>query len=212
MTEKVYYNDQYLKELDAKVVKVLPNKVLLDRTIFFPQTNTEPGDFGKISNYKISGLKKENDDIWHIFQKSVEIKENDIVKLEIDWNKRYKAMRLHSTLHMVASIFDSLFSERAVAGAVKADLTNAYIVFKHQLSDEKLPMVIKEAQKIIENGVEIITMWDDKREGFRWCQIGDYSPIPCGGLHVKNTKEIQQIKSFKQELDGQREKIIIEIL
>ncbi|MCD6092747.1 MAG: hypothetical protein J7J38_01865 [Candidatus Aenigmarchaeota archaeon] len=68
MTEIIYYQDQYNKEIEATIVKIDGNKVLLDKTIFIPQTNTEPDDFGKINNMKIAGSKKDGDRIWHIFQ------------------------------------------------------------------------------------------------------------------------------------------------
>lgn len=63
ITELVYYQDQYRKELEARIVKVQGNQILLDKTIFIPQTNTEPGDFGKINNIKISGSKKDEKEI-----------------------------------------------------------------------------------------------------------------------------------------------------
>ncbi len=59
MTELVYYEDQYKTEIEAKVLKIEGNKILLDKTIFIPQTNNEPGDFGKVDNMKIAGSKKD---------------------------------------------------------------------------------------------------------------------------------------------------------
>jgi Ser-tRNA(Ala) deacylase AlaX len=59
MQELIYYQDQYKTEIEAKVKKVEGNKILLDKTIFIPQTNTEPRDFGKIQEVKIAGSKKE---------------------------------------------------------------------------------------------------------------------------------------------------------
>ncbi len=122
MTELIYYQDQYKKEIEAKVVKIEGNKILLDKTIFIPQTSTEPGDFGKINNMKIAGSKKDGKDIWHIIPKQIPFKEGDIVKLELDWNKRWLAMRLHSALHLLAGPFDKNFGKRAVAGAIKGSI------------------------------------------------------------------------------------------
>jgi len=205
MTELIYYQDQYKKETDASVIKVEGNRILLDKTIFIPQTNTELGDSGKVQDIKIAGSKKEGDDVWHIIPQHNPFKVGDKVKLTLDWKYRLNAIRLHSALHLLAGIFDSKFKERAVAGVVKPK--NAYLVFKHELPDEMIKQAITEANTDIKSGAEIKTYWDKKRKGFRWCAIKDYPPIPCGGLHVKNAKEIGELIFTNKE----KEKITIAI-
>ncbi len=205
MTDLIYYKDQYKTEVEAKVVKVEENKILLDKTIFIPQTNTELGDFGKIQDIKISGSKKEDEEVWHITGQYNPFKVGDKVKLTLDWKYRFNAIRLHSALHLLAGVFDSKFKERAVAGVVKPK--NAYLVFKHDLPDEMIKQAIAEANMDIKSGAEIKTYEDAKRKGFRWCAVKDYPPIPCGGLHVKNAKEIGTIILERKE----EEKITITV-
>lgn len=209
MTELIYYQDQYKKELEAKVVKIEGNMVLLDKTIFIPQSNTESGDLGKINGIKISGLKKDEKEVWHIIQKQITFQVGDTVKLELDWNKRFLAMKLHSALHLLAGPFDKNFEKRAVAGAVRGD--QAYLVFKEEIADEIIDKAIEQANKDIENGLEIKSYWDEKREGFRWTQVGNYPAIPDGGLHVKNTKEIGKIKLVSKELEQKKQKIVFSL-
>lgn len=52
MTELRYYKNQYLKEIEAKIVKMENNRITLDKTIFIPQTNTEPGGLRENKQYK----------------------------------------------------------------------------------------------------------------------------------------------------------------
>ena len=209
MTELIYYEDQYKKEIEAKILKIEGNRIVLDKTIFIPQTNTEPGDYGKINNMKIAGSKKETQDIWHIFPKPIPFQEEDIVKLELDWNKRVSSMRLHSALHLLAGPFDKNFSKRAVAGAIKGN--QAYLVFKEEIGDEIIDKAFQQANKDIQTSLEIKSYWDEKREGFRWTKVGEYAPIPDGGLHVKNTKEIGKINLVSKELEQGKQKITISI-
>jgi len=209
MTELIYYQDQYKKEADAKVMKVEGNRILFDKTIFIPQTNTELGDFGKAQDIKIAGSKKEGDDVWHILPQYNPFKVGDKVKLTLDWKYRLNAIRLHSALHLLAGVFDSRFKERAVAGVVKPK--NAYLVFKHELPDEMTKQAITEANADIKAGVEIKTYWDEKRKGFRWCTIKDYPPIPCGGLHVKNAKEIGEIILVNKKMEQGNQRITIAV-
>lgn len=209
MTELIYYQDQYQKELEAKVVSIEDNRILLDKTIFIPATNTEPGDFGKINGMKIAGSKKDGDDIWHIIPKHIPFQVGNTVKLELDWNKRLLAIKLHSALHLLAGPFDKNFQRRAVAGAIKGK--QAYLVFKEEVSDEIIDNSLKQANDDINNGLEIKSYWDKERKGFRWTQVGEYLPIPDGGLHVKNTKEIGKLILASKELEQGKQKIIISV-
>lgn len=63
MTDILFYENPYLKELQTKVTKIDGNRVLLEKTIFFPQTSTEPGDIGKINDVKVVGLKRDGEEI-----------------------------------------------------------------------------------------------------------------------------------------------------
>lgn len=208
-TKILFHKDSYLKESQTKVIKVEGNRILLEKTIFFPQTSTEPGDIGKVNDRKIVGLKKENGEIWHILNKPPVFKEGDIVNLQIDWNKRYNMMKLHSALHLLAGVFDIRFKERAVAGAIKSN--SAYLVFKHELSDGIIQKALDQANKDIKEELEIKTYEDKKRKGFRWCHVGNYIPIPCGGLHVKNTKEIGGVILKEKITETEKQKLIVEI-
>ena len=209
MTKKLFYEDAYIKKHQTKVVKIKGNKILLKETIFFPQTSTEPGDIGKINDYKVVELEKEGEEIWHIIDKTSLFKEGDTVNLELNWDKRYKIMRLHSGLHLWAGIFDSRFKERAVAGIVKSNL--AYLVFKHEIDDNIIQKTLEQANEDIKKELEIKTYEDEKKKGFRWCKIGNYIPIPCGGLHVKSTKEIGKIILKEKIIEQGKQKLIIEV-
>lgn len=158
---------------------------------------------------KIAGSKKDGNDVWHIIPKQISFQLGDTVKLELDWNKRLLAIKLHSALHLLAGPFDKNFQKRAVAGAVKGK--QAYLVFKEEVTDEMINKSLEQANKDIENGLEIKSYWDEKREGFRWTQVGDYPPIPDGGLHVKNTNEIGKLILVNKELEQGKQKITISI-
>lgn len=210
MNELIYYQNQYQKELEARVLKVEGNKILLDKTIFIPASNTEPGDLGKINDIKIKASEKKGDEVWHILPGNHSLKEGDSVKLELDWDNRLKMMRLHSALHLFAGPFDKNFGKRPVAGAIKGN--EAYLVFKEEIPDEIINSAIEQINKDLESGLEIKSYWDEKREGFRWTQVGDYLPIPDGGLHVKNVKEIGKIILKDKKLDDGKQKLVISII
>ena len=57
----------------------------------------------------------------------------------------------------------------------------------------------------------IKSYWDEKRKGFRWTQVGEYAPIPDGGLLIKNAKEIGKIRLVSKELEQGKQKLTISI-
>jgi len=50
-----------------------------------------------------------------------------------------------------------------------------------------------------------------KRKGFRWCKVGEYDPIPCGGVHTKNTKEIEKLSCKERLVESGKQKIVVEL-
>ena len=80
-----------------------------------------------------------------------------------------------------------------------------------EIPDEKITQAIKQANTDIKSGADIKTYPDEKRKGFRWCAIKDYPPIPCGGLHVKNAKEIGEIILVSKKIEQGNQRITITI-
>ncbi len=97
MTEKLYLNDSYVKEFEAKVVSVNTNGLILDRTAFYPTGGGQPNDTGTLliagKVCKVIDVKKISNEVVHILETSHDVKEGEIVKGTIDWKRRYICMR-----------------------------------------------------------------------------------------------------------------------
>jgi len=207
MADLIYFQDQYKKDLEAKIVEIQGNKVLLDKTILFPDTSTEPGDLGKINGLDIIKSEKMNGNIWHVFNQPPSFTVGDTVKIDLDWTRRLTVMKIHSALHLLGGVYENAFGKRAVAGAVKGN--QGYLVFKEELSQDIINQGIEKANNDIKVGLEIKSYWDEKRPGFRWTQVGTYPPIPDGGLLVKNTNEIGTIGLSTAEYKQGKQKVTI---
>jgi len=133
MTNALYLNDSYLKEFSAKIIKAEGNKIILDQTAFYPEIigsdqATDPKglafqtcsgsasvcggqlcDFGKLirnnEEFNITDVRKENDEIVHYTDKEG-LKIGDEVKGIIDWDRRYKMMRMHTAAHILSAIIN----------------------------------------------------------------------------------------------------------
>lgn len=202
--KQIYFEDPYQKEATSTILKVDGDKVWLKENLFFPKTKGEPNDLGSISNIQIKSVEKDGDEVILTLDKEAPFKEDQEVEEVLDWDFRYNAMKLHSALHFVAGIFERDAGVRAVAGNVYND--KAVLTFKTPVPQNLVVSVEETANELIAVCGDIKTFWDEKREGFRWCQVMDLEPIPCGGLHIKNVGEIGKL-----EIDGNGAKVEVKI-
>src|SRR3989344_34185 len=107
MTEAIYLKDHYLKEFEATVTKVEGNFIILDKTLFYPNSGGQPHDTGKLIKdnqvFNVIFVKKLSQDISHEVDKPG-LKQGDKVKGVIDWERRYKLMKAHTSAHIVSEI------------------------------------------------------------------------------------------------------------
>ena len=107
MTELLFRDDAYLKTATARVVAVRDGKVELDRTIFYPLGGGQPGDTGFLTRgngdrVAIADTRKGETpgSVAHVIATGSALPEvGEAVSLEIDWERRYALMRLHTALH-----------------------------------------------------------------------------------------------------------------
>lgn len=190
--KQLYYEDGYKKEAKTTVLKAEGAKVWLQDNLFFPKTLGEPSDIGEIEGIKVKEAQKEKENVVVVLEKEAPFKKDQEVSEKLNWDFRYNAMKLHSSLHFVAGIFERDAGVRAVAGNVYED--RAVLTFKTPVPEQVVISVEETANELINVCGDIRTFWDEKREGFRWCQVMDLEPIPCGGLHIKNIGEIGKIE------------------
>ena len=142
----------------------------------------------------------------------------ETLTLEIDWERRYKLMRLHTALHVMSCV-------------VVAPVTGGNIAPDKGRLDFDIDMSLLDAEKIeretnllIARGVETETVWitDDELDArpelvktmsvqpprgagrVRLLKIPGIDLQPCGGTHVKNIAEIGGIRVLKIRSEGRR--------
>ena len=109
MTEELFRKDAYLKSCQATVVSVNLEGIVLDRTIFYPEGGGQPGDSGRLvtddgRSITIIDSNKGETGINHIWEEGVSpLSVGDMVTAEIDWERRYLHMRIHTALHVLCA-------------------------------------------------------------------------------------------------------------
>ena len=198
----LYYQDPYLKEMEAEVTGIDENKITLDKTIFYPQAAGEPGDTGFLNDFRVVDTQLVDKKIAHIVE-SHSLKVGDRVKAVLDWERRYKLMRMHTALHLLFNVCQEILGEiKAVGSNVGEEKSRVDIFLEGSVTAELREKIEGRCNEIISKGEEVKIWWDEEREDFRWTQIDDLQKMPCGGLHVRNTKEIGKLKIIKRERIG----------
>lgn len=209
-TEKLFYQNQYQKGFEAKVISVEGSQIVLDKTCFFPQGGGQVGDIGVINGVKVLDTKKSEAGkiIFHIMEKENALKVGDSVKGEIDWERRYKIMKLHSADHFVYFFMQQVFPgcKYASSGIVDDKKSRIdYIFEQNNFDKEKLKEVEQKTNKFLKEGHEIKTWSENDNPDYRYwnCDMnGTEFRMPCGGTHPKNTNEIGIVKIEKGKNPG----------
>ncbi|UCH01939.1 MAG: alanyl-tRNA editing protein [Candidatus Bathyarchaeota archaeon] len=193
----LFRKDPYKVTFTAEVTNANGKKIILDRTCFFPQSGGQVGDKGEINGVKVTDTQKDKDlNVVHILDSEPIFKAGDSVIGTIDWERRYKIMRLHSASHIVYYVMQIIFGkdcETASSGLVDDKKDRSDYLFKEKLDREKISKVEERANKIIAMDYEIKTWGDHKNPNYRYWKIYPFKAMPCGGTHVKNTIEIGKI-------------------
>lgn len=209
ITKQIYYEDAYKKELECKILKVEDKGSLLnlvvDQTIFYPEGGGQPSDLGKIGEAIVEYVRIIDGEIIH--QAKGQLKEGETVKQVLDWNWRYKYMRIHTAGHL---LHDVLMKKVSGLTPVKGGHgKKPFIEYVGSVDTAKKSEIEMEVNNILQKGLEVVTKFVNYEELEKECQfippnipknkplrmikIGDYPGMPDGGVQVANTKEIGKI-------------------
>lgn len=215
--------DSYQKEFNAQVTKVEGNFIVLGKSLFYPSSGGQPHDTGKIMKdnrkFNVIFVKKLSQDISHEVDKPG-LQVGDHVKCIIDWDRRYKLMKGHTSAHIVSEIIHK--KTQALITGNQIDLDKIRIDFSLDNFDkEKFKEYIEEANQIIQQDLPISISFTTRDEAMKLPQIsklakglpefikdirlvsiGNFDIQADGGTHVKSTKEIGTLEFINAENKG----------
>jgi misacylated tRNA(Ala) deacylase len=228
MTQLLFREDAYLKTATAQVVSVSERGIELDRTVFYPLGGGQAGDSGALirangERVQIADTRKGDgtDRVLHIpAAASVTPAPGETVTLQIDWERRYRLMRLHTALHLMSCVIVA----PVTGGNIVPD--KARLDFDIDLSQLNAEHIERQTNALIASGVETQTVWITDAEldaqtdlvktmsvqpprgagRVRLLKIPGIDLQPCGGTHVANIGEIGGIKVLKIRSEGKHNK------
>jgi len=219
-TEQLYYVDTYMREFDAKVLKVINNEfVVLDKTCFYPEGGGQPADHGYFAygggvQAEVVDVQKIGRVIVHKIKASKLPKEGSTVRGILDWEKRYALMKAHTGTHLVNGAARRVLGEHVWQSGTQKGVESTRLDISHyrRLTPEEVHKIETLANEAVLANMQVETTWlprneAESRYGFRLYQggavpgkdirvvkTGEWDVEACAGTHLKNTGEIGFIK------------------
>jgi alanyl-tRNA synthetase len=210
MTERLYYNDSYQREFQARVVERSADgrTVYLDRTLFYPASGGQPFDVGSIAGVAVVEVVDEEERIAH--RLAAPLASAGEVAGEIDWTRRFDHMQQHSGQHLLSAVFEELFGLHTVSFHLGAE--SATIDLEGRPVEARMVAEAEQrANEVVAENRALDVRFEDasqaqglrkasEREGtLRIVSIAGLDRSACGGTHVRSTGEIGTILLRKTE-------------
>ncbi len=229
----LFQEDSYLREFEATVTRVDGDRVFLDATAFHPRpaggldadTGFLEGPRGRVR--VVDTVLAEDGDVAHVAP-GHGLEPGDRVWGVIDWDRRYRMMRLHTASHVLAAVLYDRYGARVTGGHISPDL--ARDDFDLSMVDDwkaALQWAVEETNRILARCLEVRVYWLPREEALRipgLVKLADKLPpevdrlriveIPGvdvqadGGPHVRNTCEVGGIRLVRLESKGRRRRRI----
>lgn len=223
MTDELFRQDSYLKECDAVVVASGDQAVTVDRTVFYPLGGGQPGDTGSMrwasgSAQVVDTRYGQSGEILHCVPDGSPLPAvGDTVHLELDWERRYRHMRMHTAMHLLGAVLkygvtggnistdksrldfdmEDTVDKDAVGAALQALVAEDHPIRCRWISDAEL-----DANPEL---VRTMSVQPPRGKGeIRLLEIEGVDLQPCGGTHLKSTAEVGAVRIGKVEKKGRR--------
>jgi misacylated tRNA(Ala) deacylase len=225
MTGLLFRDDAYATEFEAEIISAAPGRVVLDRTLFYPEGGGQPGDTGVLllpggRELKVTDTKKgeQPGTVAHLLaDAAVELAPGTRLAGRIDWDRRHRLMRMHTCLHLLSAVIIAPVTGGAVGdgyGRLDFDLPESPDQAEVQ---QKLDALIQrdapvsfrwitdaelDAQPEL---VKTLSVQPPRGAGkVRLVQVQGIDLQPCGGTHVARIGEIGQVLITKVEKKGKQ--------
>ena len=223
MTEALFRDDAYLRDCDATVLATDDGAVVLDKTVFYPMGGGQPGDAGRL-DWDGGGASivdtryGEQGAIRHVLADGDDPPAAGTpVRAVLDWERRYRHMRMHTALHLLGSVlrfgvtggnigteksrldFDMQdpVDKEAVTDALRSLVSKDCAVTCRWITDEELaaqPDLVRTMSVKPPSGAGKV----------RLLEIDGVDLQPCGGTHLRSTAEVGDVRVSKVEKKGKR--------
>src|SRR5260221_5804983 len=104
MTRKLFWQDPYLSELETRITSVEGAVITVAETIFYAFSGGQESDHGTIGNRNVLEARLEGREIFYRLESNHGLQPGEPVSIKIDWERRYRLMRLHFSAEIVLEL------------------------------------------------------------------------------------------------------------
>ena len=235
MKDRLYLNDCYLDTFGAKIIEKTSNGVILDQTAFYPESGGQLGDTGLLrsetDSYEVINTHQKHGRIIHVLSSLEGLEIGNSVKGELNWDRRYQQMRVHTAQHIISRFFQINYHAETISTHLKT--TTSYVDLHpiSKISPDELKSMASKINKRFSKNMPVTISFLPRKEAieflrekeyqtkyldmvpssineFRIVTIDEYDWSACAGTHVKNTSEIGEVVFIKTKNKGKlRERI-----
>ncbi|MGH8925173.1 MAG: alanyl-tRNA editing protein [Acidimicrobiia bacterium] len=228
-TEEIAARDAYRGRAEGRVSEVLPEGVILDRTVFYARGGGQPGDVGVLStpdgDVNVLDTVRSQGRILHVVESLERLEPGMAVEGIIDWDRRYRLMRTHTALHALSGVIYRDFGAKVTGGNMEPGV--ARMDFELDAMSVELGRQVEEilnAELAKGYPAEVIFMAREAAlsdpdlirtkvnlipeyvQEIRVIEIVGLDRQADGGTHVASTLEVGQIRVTKTESKGKANK------
>lgn len=228
MTEPLYQSDPYLRDCEARVESVDGERIVLDRSVFYPRGGGQPGDAGTLHDREggettiVDTVHGDAGAIVLVAAAPVSLAPGDELRAEIDWNRRHAHMRMHTGLHLLGAVLPY----GVTGGAITAERSRLDFDMQEPIDRESTEAALN---ALVAEDHPVETRWITQEElaaqpelvrtmsvrppanvpRIRLLEIPGVDLQPCGGTHVRRTGEIGPLRILKVEKKGRRNRRVV---
>jgi alanyl-tRNA synthetase len=209
VTERLYYQDCYLRDFRAQVVETADEgrRVYLDRTAFYPTSGGQPFDAGTLGAANVVDVIDEEDRVAHLVDTAISLGE---ITGQIDWARRLDHMQQHSGQHLLSAVLEDLFKISTVSFHLGSEVSTiditapALTTIQIDQLEDRCAEIVCEARPLTitfeDDTADLGLRKESQRSGtLRVVAIDRIDRSACGGTHVRTTAEIGPIFLRKTE-------------
>lgn len=206
---KVFWEDPYCTELEAHVTGVDGARVTLDKTIAYAFSGGQQSDSGTIAGYEILASRKVGLEIYYTLPENHSLKPGDAALIKIDWDKRYRLMKLHFAAELVLELVYQGYGRPEKIGAdITSQKARVDFYWKGNIS-LIFPDLQARFKELVDANLDIRSTFSDEQAERRTWEIAGFAKVPCGGTHLKKTGEIGPVTFKRNNIGRDKERIEI---
>ncbi|MBP9741734.1 MAG: alanyl-tRNA editing protein [Burkholderiales bacterium] len=209
--KKVFWDNPYQTTLTTKVISVINNIILLEETIAFSFSGGQESGSGTINGFKILDSKIENKLIYYTIDRNHNLNPSDTVIMNIDWERRYKLMRLHFAAELILELVTKKLQIEKIGAHIAADKARIDFIYDKNISIV-FAEILAEYNEIIARDAVIKTGFTDIDAQRRYWEIDGLSKVACGGTHVRSTAEVGYITLKRVNVGKSKERIELRLM